>query len=82
MRLMGLFQNLAIPMAFFLLGLYHFLKTDDWVLFAALGLNGVILGMHDFAVVNLIEIVRDLEEILFLGEVGKNALDSEHPKNS
>jgi len=82
MRLTGLFQNLAIPMAFFLLGFYHFLKTDDWILFAALCLNGVVLGMHDFAIVSLVEIVHDLEEITFLGEVAKDASDPEHPKNS
>jgi len=82
MRLTGLFQNLAIPMAFFLLGFYHFLKTDDWILFVALCLNGVVLGMHDFAIVSLIETVHDLEEITFLDSTVRSVSDPRRSKDS
>lgn len=82
MRIIAVLQNIAIPVIFLALGLAHYLETRDWVLFVALGLNGVILGTHDFAITRLIEAASDLGDILLTNGVVKDATDPEHSKKS
>jgi len=75
MCLIKIVLNFAILIIFVLLGLFHYLKTGDWILFVALVLNGIILDVHDFIIIDLMDNIHELE-------VGKDALNPEHPKNS